>query len=739
ALTQAKFSAIDLGTLAASFELSEHGTLLQLHHAEISDPQRRLSVDDLPLRFDGDLREAHARIKIARLPLIELYRVLGAADDPLLQRLQAESAGEVEVSFRRDASDHPLELVLGLHLRDVALAGYHFETGELRAKLAMPIGAGGFGGGVLTLEQLLLAADGGRLELAGELRHGAFAMRIALHHLPLERDAWLRGHLTALSGLIEGSADLRGDATSTRADLALSLDELKLFDAALGQVQLHASLRDRLPLVAADEQCASASLATGPSWLICGSNAHEHMKIDLAIGTSAGHPLRGRIALHDFALAAFLPASEASAQLTGTLTGALSVNGGGLDDLAALSGRFDVQKLSIGDGDTAIANEAPFAIAIDAGKLALSVASLRGPKQHYQLRADGMLARDGRLIADGTFAASLLTRRSEPVVEAYGNVGVHLEWRPWSPAHGTLSGRGELQQAQLRIGASTLLRGIDGALELNGDRLHVTNLRAALGGGELQLDGQLALRGLRVASYGLTLTATKVALEPQPHVELVLDANTHLDWPGGDALPRLSGDVILKRGLYGRQIGLEAISALGREHADHDARERVAIDLRLHHEQPLRVRNDFLDGELVMSGPDRTLHLVGTDRQLGMIGQLSIPRGRVLFYGDQFHVTHGEISFDDRQRIAPNFDLRAVADQPKRPDTSIVFHAHGSREAFDVALRCDSKAASEPPPFTCNYARDRMRCDTFEQLVALWVCRSKPTMSRADRKNDGQK
>ncbi|HEX4354493.1 MAG TPA: CDP-alcohol phosphatidyltransferase family protein [Polyangiales bacterium] len=65
--------------------------------------------------------------------------------------------------------------------------------------------------------------------------------------------------------------------------------------------------------------------------------------------------------------------------------------------------------------------------------------------------------------------------------------------------------------------------------------------------------------------------------------------------------------------------------------------------------------------------------------------------------------------------------------------------AIGLRGTFDVALRCDSKAASEPPPFTCNYARDRMRCDTFEQLVALWVCRSKPTMSRADRKNDGQK
>ncbi|HEY2735309.1 MAG TPA: translocation/assembly module TamB domain-containing protein [Polyangiales bacterium] len=739
ALAQAKLAGFDLGKLDAAFDLRDHGQLLSLAHAEISDPQRRLAVDDLPLHFDGGLAEAHARLKVARLPLTELYRVLGAADDALLQRLQADTAGEVEVSFRRAANDHPLTLALDLRLRDVALAGYRFERGQLRAKVAMPIGASGLGGGVLTLEQMSLAADGGRLELSGDMRRGALAMRIALQRLPLERDAWLHAHLTGITGRVDGSGSLSGDASSTKADLALALDDLKLAGSALGHLQLRALLRDRSQLTAADTSCASRPLASGPSWLVCGGGARDPIEIDLAIGTGPGFPVRGRIALHDFALGGFLPASEASAHMAGTLTGALTLDGGGLDDLDRLSGRFAVQRLAIGAGETAIANAGPIALDIEAGKLAIGEAVLEGPTQRYQLHANGSLGRDARLLADGRFAASLLTRRSEPVVEAYGEVGVHLEWHPWSSEHGALSGRADLQKVQLRIGAQTVLREIGGALELSGEQLHVASLRAALGGGHLQLDGQLGLRGLRVANYGLKLTAAKVALEPQPHVELLVDADTQLDWSGGDALPRLSGDVLLKRALYGRQIGIEAISALGRDHAEHSARERVAIDVRLHQESPLRVRNDFLDGEVTMSGPDHTLHLVGTDRQLGMTGQLSIARGRVLFYGDQFHVTHGEISFADQQRIAPHFDLRAVAERPKRPDTSIEFHAHGSREAFDVAVRCDAQGASEPPPFTCNYAHDHMRCDSFEQLVALWVCRSKPTMSRAERTNDAQK
>jgi hypothetical protein len=47
-------------------------------------------------------------------------------------------------------------------------------------------------------------------------------------------------------------------------------------------------------------------------------------------------------------------------------------------------------------------------------------------------------------------------------------------------------------------------------------------------------------------------------------------------------------------------------------------------------------------------------------------------------------------------------------------------------------VHCEAKGAVEPPPFTCKYARDHVHCDSFEQLVALWVCRSKPTLSQAD-------
>jgi autotransporter translocation and assembly factor TamB len=744
ALEDAALGGVELGTLHAELDVTDAGRALAIQHAELSGSQRRLSADGVQLRFAAGLDEAHAHIKLTRLPLAELYRVLGAAEDPVLRRLQGDAAGDAELNYRRADSDHQLELALGLRVTDIELAGYRFERGQLRAHVAIPDGARGLGGGELRLDQMTLAAGDGALELSGGMRHGALAMHIAMHALPLARDTWFHEHWAALSGRIDGKGDLNGDASSTRADLALTVNELKFSDSALGSIQLRALLRDRAgaaQLSAADGACsegkaALASAAFSSGWLICGDGLHDRLHVDLALGNADGRALRGRLALDDFSLASFLPETPSGAHVPGTLSTRLQLTGGGLDNLDRLSGNLLVQKLALGEGEMSLSSTAPFEVQLDAGSLAMTRAPLRGAKQKFLLSTTGALGHSARLIADGSVSASAFSRASEPLVEAFGDVGLHLEWSPWTQPR--LSGRASLDAVTIRIGAETFLRNLTGALEISDARVHVAGVGAELGGGRLQLDGQLERQGFSVADYALSLTAAGVALEPQPHVELLLDADTHIDWAGGSALPRLSGGVMLKRALYGKQIQMsEAIAALSHQSAEaagakRATRDRLQIDLTVSHEKPLRIRNSFLDGEVIVLGPEHKLRIVGSDRQLGLSGQLAITRGRVLFYGDEFHVTHGEIAFTDPSRIAPQFDISAVADQPKRPDTSVVFHAHGTRETFDVNVHCEAPGSGEPPPFTCKYAHDHVRCDNYEQLVALWLCRTKPTLSQAD-------
>jgi hypothetical protein len=741
-LSDAALAGVALGKLNAELDVTDAGRSLAIQHAEIMDSQRRLSSDGSLLRFAAGLAEARARIKVAHLPLTELYRLLGAGDDPVLRRLQGDTAGDVDLTYRRAETDHQLELELGLRLLDIELAGYRFDRGQLRARVAIPDGARGLAGGVLTLEQMTLAAGDGTLELSGEMRRGALGMHVGMRALPLARDAWFHAHFASLNGRIDGQGELKSDAATARADIALSVDDLKFADAALGRVQLRALLRDRAS--ATDSECSegpaalnSGALGAAPSssaWLICGKGLRDQLRVDLALGNGESRPVRGLFALDDFALSAFLPEASPGARVPGTLTAQLRVSGGGLDNLDRLSGQLRVEKLALGADDMALASSAPFEVQLQAGEIALKGAVLRGPKQKFVLSAAGALGHSARLIADGNVSAGAFARASEPVVDAFGDVGLHLEWSPWTEPR--LRGRLALSAVTVRVGATTFLRNLGGTLEVSDERVHVAAVSAELGGGQLQLDGQLALSGLSVANYALKLTAAHVALEPQPLIEVLLDADTHVDWSGGAALPRLSGGIMLKRALYGKQIQVnEAIAALshqGSGAAKKAPRDRLLVDVTLSHEQPLRIRNSLLDGEVMVIGPEHKLRIVGSDRQLGLSGQLAITRGRVLFYGDQFHVTHGEIAFTDPTRIAPQFDVSAVADRPKRPDTSIVFHAHGTREAFDVEVHCEAPGSGEPPPFTCKYARDHVHCDSFEQLVALWLCRTKPTLSQAE-------
>jgi len=175
----------------------------------------------------------------------------------------------------------------------------------------------------------------------------------------------------------------------------------------------------------------------------------------------------------------------------------------------------------------------------------------------------------------------------------------------------------------------------------------------------------------------------------------------------------------------------DALISLNRgERAGGAARDRLQLDIDVQHEQPLVIRNNFLDAEVAVVGAERKLRIVGSDRRLGLLGKLEVLRGRVLYRGDEFRVTRGDIAFDDAERIAPSFDLRAVAEKRKRPDATILFSARGSRDSFDLEVRCDA-SGPEPPPFTCDFADNRLRCDSFDDLVRLWVCRPDAQLSSA--------
>jgi hypothetical protein len=738
ALAGAAIGGKPLGALNAVLALDPRTGRLNVERAEANSPERHVVADGSILELTAvGLAQAQAKLRLLRLPLRELYRLLGAADDPVLSRLQGNAAGTADLTYRgaSDTQTAAIELGLTLQLSEIDLAGYAFDRGKLGARIAIPDRSRGLASGTLSLSQLSLSAASGTLDLSGNIQRGKLDMQLALRGLPLERAPWLRARShSLLTGLIEGRGRLSGEAESTRADLQLGLDGLRLLGEPLGRIQLRALLRAPSAEPDGGAECresraalASNAFRGSSAWLFCGGGLDSHLDVDLALGNGPARPIRGRVALADFALGPFLRGLQPSAAGStdpSKLTATLELTGGGLSEPERVSGALRVQKLALGSGEARLENSAPFELRARDGALELTGGKLTGPRQHFTLAAAGSLGKAGRITADGEVTASVFTRDAEPLVKTFGDVGVHLELTPG--AQPALRGRAELKDLALRGPGSLEARHLHGALVLAGDRVQLENVEADVGGGKLLVSGQIQLEGLHITEYELVVGAQKVALEPEPLVQVELDASTKLEWRGAQSLPSLSGNVTVRRLAYGRPLHLEALAAMNRSRPGTPARDRLKLDLTVEQREPLRVRNTLLDGELSIVGPDHKLRVVGTDQRVGVLGELTVTRGRLLFQGDQFHFTRGDIALSDPARIAPRFDIRAVADQPKRKDTTVVLSAQGTREAFKVAIQCDAgTAAVDAPPFTCNYAHDKMACDDFDRLVAQWTCPTK--------------
>jgi translocation and assembly module TamB len=736
AIEDGSVASIALGHVAALVHVEDGGARLRFERAEIANRTRRVSADDLLVDLHAEPKlETHLRV--GRLPLDELYRVIGAEEDPVLSRLQGVAEGRAEFSVARAARGAAFVLGLALDLHEAKLDGYAFENGRLRARIDVPDTTAGIAGGTVTLDQLTLGTGSGKLELSGAMARGVLDLALGLDALPLARLPWVVQHAPGLSATLHGKGKVSGNSADPRADVELALEGVRVAQFELGRAQLHARLAP------GPRDCSEQSAREAPAdprrggaslWTICGQALRSRARLELTLTSAAPRTLHGSFNVDRLELDPYLPQRANGKPLHGTISAVFELASGNLAQPDQLSGALSVSHLELGEGEAKMTSKAPFELRVKNGVLSASDAELIGSKLRFKLGADGALHGGARLFADGTAAASLWAGL-HPLVQPFGDVRIHVETKLGSGAG--LRAELEPQNVFVRIGEDVFARKVSGKIVLDAGKVQLSNVSAELGGGTLTLGGELTMDGFALDRYDVALGARGIALEPQPRFELTFDGDGRLRG-GGSSPPELKGKLRIKRLLYGRHIEFPgALMVMNQkqraESANYDAqRNRIAVDVTIEHDEPLHVRNNFLDADVVVTGEPRTLRLVGTDQRLGLVGKLSIQRGRVLFRGDEFRVTRGDVAFDETDRIDPNFDIRAQAQGKKQPNSSILFTAHGNRDQFAVRVRCDSSKPSEARPFACDYAGDKFHCDEFDKLVQVWMCRPKTELSSAE-------
>ncbi len=739
------FNTFPFGDVETDFRLEKEGLAVRFPRVTADKNESNYSAEQMVLDFSDDRVLITASLDAQRMELSDFYHVFHFEEDERFLPYQASISGRSDLRFTMgfpgDGEAGTLDSTLDFDVPRANLNGFEFTAGHLRGHWKWLDWRRGAEGGELRVDHLSLKKGPGTVNASGRmLQNGVLDMVMVADRIELSDTEGLRDRMPLLGGTYGATGTVKGSLEIPRADLDVVFSNLHYQGRSLGDGRGYVRLTDREdPWIAAatswskdnlpNEPCAHAryGLARGTwpadppvktvegpkpalirpmAFIACGEALAGQFVMDMAFGRTKVFPLRGRVALRGLVLNDLLPRGARDDEaLTGAITARMDVSDGAMLEPLTLGGALSIPELMIARGDVHLRATSPIEITFGEGQFRVLRAELDGPASSLRIAGGGSLSEGLALQLDGGVDLGLLSSLSTTVSRAQGEL--HLRAR----VAGRLENPSLFGQATLRGGAlrfasfSEPIEGIEGDITFSAQRVIVERFQARVSGGALSVTGNAALSGRELGSYLLNIEARDMSLRQLDGAQVVLGARTELAWERGQRLPVLRGtlDVARLRYTHPIQLGSSLTDIYRAERAevqqyDPDA-DRVALDLRVVHDEPFKVENNLLDAEVVIVDGERPFRIVGTDQRFGVLGTMRLRRGIVRFRDVAFDIREGEIGFDDPNRIFPRFDLTAVTDIRRAGSLQQTWHislrATGNAESFAVRTRSDPYLSEE--------------------------------------------
>ncbi len=744
ALHDFRFNTFPLGDISSDAHLEKDGLAVRFPEVVATKRQSRYHVDNLLLDFTGGRVEATGTVHAQRMALADFFHIFHFENDDRFAPYQGVATGTAKIHYTHGFPDDDpggtLVADMDLGLPTLNVHGFAFTDGHFAGRWKWLHRSQGYRGGQLTVDDLTLHKGDGTLAVSGTMALGGkLQMSVAADQIGVQDTEGLADRMPSLGGVYSVTGSVSGSANLPRADLDVSLTGLSWGASMLGDGRLYVRLTDRDdpwvkaaaawdPNALPDTPCAHARegfahgswpadppvhTVDGPepaldqpmAFLVCGQVLGGHVKVDLAMGRTEVHPLRGVVDLDHMALGPLLPRNARKDGLGGTVSGRVTFRDGAMLAPETLAGRVLLTELHVEQHQVELQNRGPIDVRLDHGSFRVVHAAFEGPSSALRITGGGGVQDGLALQIDGQVDLGLLATLTPRLSEAQGSFAmrVHVNGPFADPA---VFGEATVSDAGFRFaGFPEPLSELGGRITFSARRVLLEGFHARFAGGDLTLHGAAALRDRGINHYDLTVDAHNLAMQPDQGIELGLGGHAQLAWARGDRLPTLRGTVRIDRLLYSKPIQVETLTELSRHHRaeveQYDPSEdQVAFDLRVENEQPLRIANNVIDAEVRIEDSERPFRLVGTDQRFGVLGTLQITRGTVRFRKAEFDVRHGVIDFDDAFRIDPQFDVRAVTDVRRSGDLAgqnwrITLHAHGNRDNFQLDMSSEPQLSQE--------------------------------------------
>ena len=215
------------------------------------------------------------------------------------------------------------------------------------------------------------------------------------------------------------------------------------------------------------------------------------------------------------------------------------------------------------------------------------------------------------------------------------------------------------------------------------NRITIGQISGASGGGQVQANGYLVLRGLNfVSDLSLDIKTKSVSLSIPPDIAATVTGAVNLSW-ASDRTAAISGSVNLEEALVTSQVTSEGGPAAA-------SGGGILLDLKVTADRNVWLRNDLVELEL---GGDMAIKMNAGG--MSVSGELDSRQGKVYVLDHVFNVTRGILRFDTPGAIDPSLDVLAELPSSLRDST------HGS-SAQNVKIIATVSGRLSKPTFALS-------------------------------------
>ena len=639
--------------------------------------QGRVAVDfstsAMPIDAHLELPDAwlHDLVDLA----VGLVPTLTAVHDA--DRMDGHVTGSIDVKGPIAAPDG----TASLRLDDVMLWGQSFDDGVARLSL--------HGGGPrLQIEEL-------------SLRHGDAELLVAGRLGPewrLDFDARTEGFTLAdldmaapakLSGPLRGTAHLGGTATHPLLEVGAKFSEGMAGEADLGEGNLSLGI-------------------DGKAMTWKGTIGTHALQGQAQLEDAFPYTCSATLRVPDLAQYLDLFAPDASIQ-SGSLSAAVELRGS-LLEWRQSAGTMTLSQLRVVRSDLAFENDGPAQVSFGPEGVRTERLALRAPYTTAQL--SGGRGRDGKL--DLHLGASIDGRVLPGLVPDVEHAsGTYLIQ---ATVGGTTRSPTVLGNIRIEDGAGSLrglpvvARSLNGSISFSQDALVIDSLSGKLNNGEARVSGGIELERLVPRKIDMSAHVSDVNVKFQQSIGATIDGDLTLH--GAPFEPVLGGNLILSQLKYTEDIEIErSLLDFSRRPPTPKVLTKsaivVAFDLDVHLSRGVRIENNLARTDL-----KGDLKVTGTSRSIGLLGSVNTVHGTAAFRGNEFQIEQGIVTFTDRQRIRPSFDLQASS-QVK--EYKVRLHAFGTPGEPHVSLSSEPALAEADLGFllTFGFVSQNLQQSTF--------------------------